>query len=73
MIYIFSVLSIDTNNGHICGHIELGHNGQKTKMAKMAIRAQLDMATNMPIIGVYGKNRKNVDHPRKRNWKKCIR
>ena len=31
----------------------------------LAIMAQLDMATNMPIIGVYGKNRKNVDHPRK--------
>ena len=37
----------------------------------LAIMAQLDMATNMPIIGVYGKNRKNVDHPQKRNWKKC--
>ena len=27
VIYIFSVLSIDTNDGHICGHIESGHNG----------------------------------------------
>ena len=27
VIYIFPVLSIDTNDGHICGHIESGHNG----------------------------------------------
>ena len=39
----------------------------------LAIMAQLDMATYMPIIGVHGKNRKNVDHPQKRNWKNCIR
>ena len=38
----------------------------------LAIMAQLDMATNMPIIGVYGKNSKNVDHPRQRNWKSSI-
>ena len=40
---------------------------KKVKMAIMAIMARLDMATNMPIIGVFGKNRKNVDHLRKRN------
>ena len=38
----------------------------------LAIMVRLNMATNMAIIGVYGKNRKNVDQPRKRNWKKCI-
>ena len=44
-----------------------------TILTFFAIMAQLDMATDMPIIGVYGKNRKNVDHLRKRNWKKCTR
>ena len=33
------------------------------KMAIMAIMARLNMATNMAIIGVYGKKRKNVDNP----------
>ena len=27
VIYIFPVLSIDTNDRHICSHIESGHNG----------------------------------------------
>ena len=31
------------------------------------VMAQLDMATNMPIIGVYGKKREIVDRLRKRN------
>ena len=35
----------------------------------LAIMACLDMAKNITNIGVYGKNRRNVDHPRKRNWK----
>ena len=33
----------------------------------LAIMAQLDMATNMPIIGVYGKKREIVDRLRKQN------
>ena len=37
------------------------------KMAKLAIVARLAMATNTAIIGVYGKNGENVDHPKKRN------
>ena len=39
----------------------------------LAIMAWLNMATNMAIIGVYGKSRKNVDHLRKQNWKNCIK
>ena len=38
----------------------------------LAIMAHLDMAKNIANIGVYGKNRRNVDHPRKQYWKKCI-
>ena len=37
----FPALSIDTNNGNIRGHIESGHNCQKSKMA---IMEWLDMA-----------------------------
>ena len=33
------------------------------KMALMAVMEWYDMATNMAIIGVYGKIRKNADHP----------
>ena len=29
----------------------------------LAIMARLDMATDMVVIGVYAKSRKNVDHP----------
>ena len=29
----------------------------------LAIIARLDMATDMVVIGVYAKSRKNVDHP----------
>ena len=42
------------------------------KMAKMAITAWPDMAINMAKMGVYAKNRKNVDCLWKRNSKKCI-
>ena len=33
----------------------------------LAIMVRLNMAKDMTIICVYGKNRKNVDQPRKRN------
>ena len=36
------------------------------KMVKMVIMAVMEwynMATNMAVIGVYGKSRKNADHP----------
>ena len=33
------------------------------KMALMAVMEWYDMATNMAIIGVYGKSRKKADHP----------
>ena len=29
----------------------------------LAIMARLDMATDMVVIGVYAKSKKNVDHP----------
>ena len=38
-----------------------------TNLTILAIMARLDMAKNITNIGVYGKNRRNVDHPRKRN------
>ena len=42
------------------------------KMAIMAILVWIDMAINMVSIGVYAKNRKNVDNLRKRIGKNCI-
>ena len=33
------------------------------KMAVMAVMYWYNMATNMAVIGVYGKSRKNADHP----------
>ena len=33
------------------------------KMALMAVMEWYNMATNMAVIGVYGKSRKNADHP----------
>ena len=33
------------------------------KMATMAVIEWYNMATNMVVIGVYGKIRKNVGHP----------
>ena len=38
------------------------------KMAIMAVMALLHMAMNMAGIGVYAKNRENVDQQWKRNW-----
>ena len=58
-------LFIDTNIGYIFGHIEAGHNGQNGQNGQIV--ARLAMATNTAIVGVYGKNGKNVDHPKKRN------
>ena len=37
------------------------------KMVIMAVMEWYNMATNMVVIGVYGKSGKNADHPRKRN------
>ena len=45
------------------GHIESGHNGKMVKMVIMAVMEWYNMATNMVVIGVYEKNRKNADHP----------
>ena len=42
------------------------------KMAIMAILVWIDRAINMVSIGVYAKNRKNVDNLRKRIGKNCI-
>ena len=42
------------------------------KMAIMANLVWIDMAINMVSIGVYAKNRKNVDNLRKRIGKNCI-
>ena len=41
-------------------------------LLKMAIMAWLNMAIHMVNMGVYAKNRKNVDCLWKRNSKKCI-
>ena len=40
-----------------------------TFLTILAIMAWLDIARNMPNIGVYEKNWKNIDHPWKLNWK----
>ena len=37
----------------------------------MAVMEWYNMATNMAVIGVYGKSWKNADYPWKRNWKNC--
>ena len=42
------------------------------KIAIMAIFVWVDMAINMVNIGVYAKNRENVDNLRKRIGKNCI-
>ena len=33
------------------------------KMAQMAVMEWYNMATNMVVIGVYGKSGENADHP----------
>ena len=42
-------------------------------MVIMAVVEWYNMATNMVFIGVYGKSRKNADHPLKRNWNKPVK
>ena len=42
---------------------ESGNNGQNYQNGLMAIMEWYDMATNMAVIGVYRKCRKNADHP----------
>ena len=36
---------------------------EMAEMAKMAVMEWYNMATNMVVIGVYGKSGKNADHP----------
>ena len=63
MLCIFADLSIDTNDDHIQDNIESGHNGQNGHNGHMAVMEWYNMATNMAVIGVYGKMWQNADHP----------
>ena len=66
MTYILLDLSIDTNDNHIQNHIESGHNGKMVLMVVMVVMVVMEyynMATNMFIIGVYGKIRENQSRP----------
>ena len=64
MIYIFPVLRMDTNIGHIKTIMAI-----IDQIAIMATMAYLYISIDRADIGVYAKNRKNVNHQLKTEMK----
>ena len=76
MIYVCPNYCLETNIGHIFGHImsglygQIGQNGQNNHYG-LAWYGE-NVAKNMANMGFHAMNRTNVDHQWKRNLKICI-